>query len=146
MMNCDLDILKKDFFYHGSDFEFGIGEILLPKRREKLLKRAKRVLILENIFEEIREKEFADRPSRLDCVYVAHESKKALEKDYLYKVSASGNMFFTDQNLFTFAGTYAKSKDEIRDYARAYWSDGKISYDRPEILVCGEVKIKEIIK
>lgn len=144
-MNCDVNaVLNQGYFYHGTNAKLNVNDLLIPKRKEKLGQRPRRLIMLEDLFEEVRRNEFPQRPSRLNCVYVADKPEKALQKDYLYQVIADGNLFLTDQNLFTFAGSYAKNKNELIDYARSYWSEIKRSYDRPEILVEGEVKIIKI--
>lgn len=132
----------KNEFYHSSDLEFSIGDKLLPKRLDELEQRPLWLRMLEEIFENVRIAEFKDRPSRLNSVYLAPTLKDTTGRKNNYLVKCNGKVFFTDQEVFSAAGSYAKSKEEQVNYARLYWRNKPENrIERPEVLVEGKIEI-----
>lgn len=133
---------KINEFYHSTDIYLKKGDLLVTKRLDELDKRQSWLRVLEDFFENVRLAEFPDKPSRLKSVYLAPSLKSTTCRKNNYLVKCKAKIFLTDQNIFSAASTYAKSKQEKLDYARAYWSENPVNrLERPEILVEGKVEI-----
>ena len=106
---------------------------------------------VEALFESVRRKEFPQRPSRLNCVFVCPDLKGFCrlgnhdwdtgEPEYIFEVKVTGKTFTANAETFTSA------RDEIsRDPAyterivRSYWEGVGKPY-LPEILVDGTVTV-----
>ncbi|MDA3855506.1 MAG: DUF2441 domain-containing protein [Candidatus Woesearchaeota archaeon] len=129
-------------YYHSSDINFDSGDLLKANRLEELSKRPKWLRVQEELFENVRKAEFPQRPSRLNSVYLATSLEFTTGRKNIYLVKCEGKIFLTDQNIFSAASNYAKSKKEEIDYARAYWGENPVNrLERPEILVEGKAQI-----
>lgn len=108
----------------------------------------------EKIFEEIRQNEFTQLPSRYSCIYLADKDnvelwhKKALEqlkqKEFpIYEFKATGQIHYADPEWLE---VDIVSDDEFRDIARKYW-DGEASptakEDLREILFSGTLILEK---
>ncbi len=103
----------------------------------------------EQIYEKVRQDNFPDKPSRLECLFLCEtieESKLFKERnnrifDLIYKVRLN------DESKATFRADWEKVKfvdiDSIESIAHEYWSGVNIS--RPEILTLSSVEIIDLI-
>lgn len=106
-------------------------------------------LLMEMIFENIRLKEFPDRPSRFDCNFLCpnlpslHNFKARTGRiyDLFYEVElidTDAKRFETDWSL---ASSQHPNIIAIEETARKYWSPQKLKDDVKEVLVESGIKI-----
>jgi len=100
---------------------------------------------VEEVFEEIREDEFPDRPSRLNnnFVYPTIEGALADFEDRFYEVEATGKVFYTDLTLWSEGEDiyYGHDEEATSNVIREYWK-GSLHIDKnTEAIIDGVVKI-----
>ncbi|MGM5484000.1 MAG: DUF2441 domain-containing protein [Nanobdellota archaeon] len=127
--NRRMPIVKSRYF-HASPFIFNIGDNVRPAGP-----RIQRMDI-EKVFEEVRKKEFPDKPSRFDCIYTTDDPRSVETYGVVYAVEVHGILHKTDEEPFTEA---CIKPDDAEDWARDYWEGNP--HTSPEILVKGKVKI-----
>ena len=137
----------------------------VPNARPRGWDGKERAQVCEEVFEEIRKKEFSDRPSRLSCKYVCPpESKNCSYGSSNHKVKVTGKVFYTNQEFWTEAMmdagrvgsrrtqngktrtlTLDDIKKDIAYWARDYWQGIDKAHIKsvpiPEVLVDGEVTV-----
>lgn len=115
------------------------------------------VALRELALEEVRQKEFPDRPSRLACLYVA-ETREEAEKwaglfaewgrptYHVVKLRIRGRLFAADAcNCFD----ATCHREENFRLARRYWENRPNAQNQPpiiEYLADGEIEVLEIVK
>lgn len=139
------DSYKGRLYHHSNNF-LNIGEELLHNHREILEEKdLKHVLLVEDIFEEIRKRKFKSKHSRLDCVFTTTDAGFRLEYQYLYNVGFEHQkIFMTDQRYFNLAMMQAGNEKLVKEYAKKYWKGNK-KLSEPEILLKGKVIVLERI-
>lgn len=131
----------KSKYYHASPFVFNLGEKLKSYGARIGSPDLEKT---EKIFEEVRKKDFPGRPSRMTAIYVDTDPRNIESYGIIYAVDVKGNIFETDQAIFTEACFEAqKNHDEkVVQRARDYWKgDERRKLAEPEIIVNGEVTI-----
>jgi hypothetical protein len=105
------EFINKKEMYVTLDYKLPIGSKLKPTiAARKKVKLDPITNQLEKITEDLRREKYSDRPSRLNCIYLAPNMrvakmwKQTLNRKYVYKVSVSGTQFITDGGDFTQAG------------------------------------------
>jgi hypothetical protein len=122
--------IVKSRYYHASPFIFNIGDSVRsagPRTHR---------MDIEKVFEEVRKKEFPDKPSRFTCIYVNDDPRSIETYGVVYAVEVHGIVHKTDQEVFTEACFHPH---DAEDWGREYWR----GYDgtSPEVLVKGKVTI-----
>ncbi len=130
--------------YHCSDVQFTEGDKLVPKLKETMESWDTYEQFVEQVFEQVRQNEFPDRPSRLESVFLTTHLKYFPLQEYCYEVDCTGNRFKTDQDLHSSASVFRQCRPDIKKWARKYWS-GSENPETPEVLVKGEVTITKIV-
>ena len=114
------------------------------------------VVRLEAIWEEVRQSEFPDRPSRLGAVFVCPSLRcmfcdpKSWRNDPsygggVYEVSVSGNRFVANSECFTEARQDASRGEwkRVREWGHQYWRGGAGGMESlKEVIVQGTVTVK----
>jgi hypothetical protein len=106
----------------------------------------------EVLYEEVRAAEFAERPSRLDCVFLldAEESAEQWRRGARAGRGAilicdveSGEPFRADMNQIRLPDVHSPDvgRKEMEEAARAYWRGDLAPDARPEVLVSGRVVV-----
>lgn len=94
---------------------------------------------VEQIFEQIRQEKYSNRPSRMGAKFVTTDPTKwdFISKN-VYEVEISGNIFNTDGEIWTEAVSHPESAES---WAEDYWNSEQRYIRLPETLVQGEVKV-----
>jgi len=72
-------------FFHISPTILGVGSVILPGNFGRIVKLYNPssvnfdILTRETIFEQVRQQEFQDKPSRLDCLFLLESLEQAIE-------------------------------------------------------------------
>lgn len=109
--------------------------------------------IRETITEMVRLQNFADRPSRLSCLYAARTYDELLEWKKIFesynreilqlaKIKTNGSVFIGDASLLPKQDT--KSFDYKIQEAIKYWK-GNVDSVLPEVLIDGKIEVIDII-
>ena len=122
--------------------------IIIEKKGEKLVSSFCPNIVTEVVFENVRLREFDDRPSRFDCNFVCPNIQSARNfsaateryRDLLYEVELvdqDAKKLETDWSLITAYSNIAATERA----ARKYWNPLNIKEDLKEVLVEGDIRI-----
>jgi hypothetical protein len=147
--------------YHLTNTEYKIGDQVHPTYRSTNNK-------AEEFLEKIRAEKYANRPSRIGCVFVSEAKsipawQNFMKRKYIYEVSCAGNAFQTDGELFTEVDFAVRDLNNLAKYgpdpdgeteeellqnaterAGYYW-DGVEGARLSEIIVQGIVQVTKIL-
>tara|TARA_Y100000310_G_C20648358_1_gene797936 strand:- start:1678 stop:2112 length:435 start_codon:yes stop_codon:yes gene_type:complete len=140
----NLNCLREGVYYHYSNELFKIGDRLLARRKQVFQNAGWEYKFVERVFEEVRQSEFPTRPSRLSSVFVLTDPEFFGGRQYLYRIKCDGEMFETDQLLYTGAMRRPSKRLNVEELAREYWLAESVLYF-PEVLVDGEVIVVSIL-
>lgn len=132
--------------------------MILPGNWGRILKRYKpshpnlRVLVRELIFEQIRLREFASKPSRFETVFLCHTEEDILEfkneynrpLDLVYEVELVDSTSSSHVGDMALAGL--QDSDEFESFAeraRSYWKGGTL--EKPETITMSPIRVKKLI-
>ncbi len=115
------------------------------------------IMLRELALEQVRQKSFPDKPSRLHCMYLSMTKEIALKNiDSMVKNNTRGAKIFQvvavklNGNLHKAAGRVTRESESFNHYAEKaveYWSQTDLKdEDVMEVLFEGEAEIVEIIK
>jgi hypothetical protein len=94
---CELS--ENSTLYHRSPIKLKVGDTIMPKK-DKDGSHWLQSKVSEIALEELRKREYQDRPSRFTCIYAtAHPRSRFVDKGYLYAIKPIGKVFMTDSNL-----------------------------------------------
>jgi predicted Zn-ribbon and HTH transcriptional regulator len=123
--------IVKSRYYHASPFIFNVGDKIKPSGpRERNMK-------IENIFEDVRKREFPNKPSRMSAIYVDTDARGLESYGLVYAVEVRGNVHRTDQEQYTEASFHP---EDAESWARSYWEGGSW-LSIPEVIVNGKVTV-----
>lgn len=143
-------ISRLKYFNLGNDFPteniFDLWNNIQEPRIEEDIK----TYSIEVVFENIRQKEFKNLPSRFECIYLTNNIEdwhdiihyKKSSKSYIvytFELTKVEKYFCADGNIVTLASK--KSYNEVIELARNYWSGNFSLQPKNEILFCGTLKV-----
>ena len=158
-MNID-QLNNKVSYYHYSDNFFIVGQKLYSENGLGiygiLVKESPQdniAVIWEQIFEDVRKKEFNNSISRLSCLF-AHDDEKDIDiwKDYFTKKGKKPPQYLYEVNAnnslkldVSWLGDENKEYKYIEKCARNYWSGQKNKIILPEVLLEYPVTIVRLL-
>jgi hypothetical protein len=173
------NLSEQNVWYHIFSYPVKAGFILKPLRKQRLERDmdsnigrvadgSKRCYFIEEIFEEIREREFPRKPSRLNSIYVYdYESLQRAkfdlqEGDEIGVIKSESKIWHkTDMDFYNMAvqrtfwhRTEERFREdfsllkEIKELAQLYWKGEKrknAAAPCPEIILLGEGTVEKIV-
>lgn len=141
-----LQDLKGKYFWSSSQMTPVKEGFRIPPMTMESIPKSRGRMLAEIIAEEIRQKEFPGRPSRIGSIFVCPGlsgfcGKQSFRKGGVYEVDVAGKTFETDGEIFTEIAMYAlDDKQQAEEAARKYWR-GTTKGSFPEVLVKGSVTV-----
>ena len=136
------------------------GNTVVPMNIEKLLKPLDTIRLAftdlmtaarEFVFEDVRSKEFNDRPSRMKCLYLCPNRPECVKYWWrtlelqaqdpwrkIWEVEATGNAFIAPPEMLDL---HTISIEEWEGRARQYWSSHDAESDGDEVLFVGDIEV-----
>lgn len=121
-------------FYHVSSNILGEGSIIMPGNWGRMLMwhaTLSEVQFREHVFELVRLQHFADKPSRLSCVFAVETADEAARyqsahqpNGLIYEVCADEGNFSKHRGHYNFSmGTERTPIQRFQELAKRYWSE-----------------------
>lgn len=139
--------------YRVSDKLSSVGDFLFPRCR-CIAEFNPTKKVVESLFEEVRQKQFANCISRLDCLFVFRLESDMIEYSellsnnslFFYELELFGEVEWHDMKLFTEEGIiHAAKKELLRISAQKYWRGERSKGFSIEGLFKGTARVKRII-
>jgi len=142
-------------FFHLAPILLAPGSTILPGnwgRIKRMYPRLDGVLFREYVIEQVRQREFSSKPSRLDCVFGFADVQTAMqfkataggfEHSVLYRVSTEADSTSIHYANHNFPGPGGGALDGIEELARKYWSE--VPEEFVEALIPEPVTIIEVV-
>ena len=142
--------MSEVIFYHVAPITLGEGSIIMPGNWGRMLMMhdaLNPVLFREHVFELVRMKNFADKPSRLQCVFAVETADEAARyraahqpNGLIYEVRVEAEKCAVHRGNYDFTVspdlTYPRG---FHDLAHRYWSE--LRNDCIEVLIPAPVRI-----
>jgi hypothetical protein len=143
-------------FFHLAPILLAPGSQILPgnwgriKRQQPNLEG---VLFREYVIEQVRQREFPSKPSRLDCVFAFRDADTArgfaaqaggwFATCILYRVSTEADSASIHYANYNFPGPGGGAMDSVEELARTYWAEEP--KECVEVLIQAPVTITEVV-
>ena len=139
-------------YYYLCSYPLGEGSVVERgnwgriTRIHSLLRPLRLYVKLENVFEKIRLKEFPNRPSRFDCLFLCSNSSSLKKFMRIRKLDLPYEVELTNQNAKKFETDWSlikkdKSIKEIEKDARKYWNPQDVEDENKEVLIESDIRI-----
>ncbi|MDN4605902.1 DUF2441 domain-containing protein [Sporosarcina highlanderae] len=147
-------------YFHVTNVELPKGLFLLPCYGEKVTSpdyyrrdsMSHAQYLREMIIEEVRAINYPEKPSRLNAVYLfddirlAMQYKEGQKYKYIYQVEVEGGASIHKGDMTLIDMTVCRSVNEIRTYAKSYYSSENSMNPLHELLLDGKVMVVDRIK